>query len=255
MSGTPTVLPDISPSNIPSLSDVESQEVDTLMNKVSGMKPGTTSGNSARKALLKYAEKMDNSDPRYLDVLDAITGQSGNQSTFGRPKKGGGVMPGKGYSIGGKDFRIGEEVEHLLEEKDNMDKVIEKLMKNPKFKKMLPKLLKHIDDEIELGLMSQMMFDEDGNFAEPPVEEPREKIKSTDVKESHAVDVIRNIKKPVVIEEKKEKIKRRPRVIGSEPRTLNTGLMNQAEVPASFKKPEERMWGKYERAKCKSISG
>ena len=80
---------------------------------------------------------------------------------------------------------------------------------------------------------------------EPP-EEPREKIKSTDVKESHAVDVIRNIKKPVVIEEKKEKIKRRPRVIGSEPRTLNTGLMNQAEVPASFKKPEEKMC-KYER--------
>ena len=131
MSGTPTVLPDISPSNIPSLSDVESQEVDTLMNKVSGMKPGTTSGNSARKALLKYAEKMDNSG--YLDVLDAITGQSGNQSTFGRPKKGGGVMPGS-YSIGGKDFRIGEEVEHLLEEKDNMDKVIEKL--EMYFKKM-----------------------------------------------------------------------------------------------------------------------
>ena len=80
-------------------------------------------------------------------------------------------------------------------------------------------------------------------FAEPP----RKTIKSSDVKESHAVDVIRNIKKPVVIEEKKEKIKRRPRVIGSEPRTINTGLMKQAEVPASFKKPEERMWGKYER--------
>ena len=110
MSGTPTVLPDISPSNIPSLSDVESQEVDTLMNKVSGMKPGTTSGNSARKALLKYAEKMDNSDPRYLDVLDAITGQSGNQSTFGRTKR---WCHARKNSIGGKDFRIGEEVEHF----------------------------------------------------------------------------------------------------------------------------------------------
>ena len=61
-------------------------------------------------------------------------------------------------------------------------------------------------------------------------------------------EIIRDIKKPVVIPEaKQEKIKRRPRVIGSEPRTINTGLMKQAEVPASFKKPEERMWGKYER--------
>ena len=64
---------------------------------------------------------------------------------------------------------------------------------------------------------------------------------------SHTLDVIRNVKNPVVIEEKKEKVKRRPRVIGSEPRTINSGLMKQAEVPASFKKPEERMWGKYER--------
>ena len=64
-------------------------------------------------------------------------------------------------------------------------------MKNPKFRDVT---VSHIDDEIELILMSQMPFDEDGNFAEPPVEELREKIKSTDVKESHAVDVIRNIK-------------------------------------------------------------
>ena len=76
---------------------------------------------------------------------------------------------------------------------------------------------------------------------------PQKTMKPSGVNESHTLDVIKNIKKPVVIEEKKEKVKRRPRVIGSEPRTLNTGLMKQAEVPASFKKPEERMWGKYER--------
>ena len=76
---------------------------------------------------------------------------------------------------------------------------------------------------------------------------PRRTNKVSNLNESHTLDVIKNIKKPVVIEEKKEKVKRRPRVIGSEPRTLNTSLMKQAEVPASFKKPEERMWGKYER--------
>ena len=76
---------------------------------------------------------------------------------------------------------------------------------------------------------------------------PRRTNKVSNLNESHTLDVIKNIKKPVVIEEKKEKVKRRPRVIGSEPRTINSGLMKQAEVPASFKKPEERMWGKYER--------
>ena len=76
---------------------------------------------------------------------------------------------------------------------------------------------------------------------------PKRTNKDSSVNESHTLDVVKNIKKPVVIEEKKEKVKRRPRVIGSEPRTLNTSLMKQAEVPASFKKPEERMWGKYER--------
>ena len=62
--------------------------------------------------------------------------------------------------------------------------------------------------------------------------------------------IIRGVKKPVVIKEaKQEKIKRRPRVIGSKSnsKTINSGLMRQAEVPTSFKRPEDRMWGKYEK--------
>ena len=64
--------------------------------------------------------------------------------------------------------------------------------------------------------------------------------------------IIKNIKKPVVLpEEKKEKIKHRPRVAGInyDPRTINSDLMKKAEVPTSFKQPEERLWGKYEKDK------
>ena len=73
---------------------------------------------------------------------------------------------------------------------------------------------------------------------------------NSEVNESRTLSVIKNIKKPVTIKEvKQERIKRRPRVIGSDSnsKTINSGLMKQAEVPASFKKPEDRMWGKYER--------
>ena len=73
---------------------------------------------------------------------------------------------------------------------------------------------------------------------------------NSEVNESRTLSVIKNIKKPVTIKEvKQERIKRRPRVIGSksESKTINSGLMKQAEVPTSFKKPEDRMWGKYEK--------
>jgi hypothetical protein len=60
--------------------------------------------------------------------------------------------------------------------------------------------------------------------------------------------VVRDLKKPVIIpEEKKEKIKHRPRVIGAPPKTINSDLMKKAEVPSSFIRPEEKMWGKYEK--------
>lgn len=58
--------------------------------------------------------------------------------------------------------------------------------------------------------------------------------------------ILREIKKPYQLpEEKKEKIKHRPKVIGSEPRMIGVDLMKKAEVPTSFKKPEERLWTKY----------
>ena len=60
--------------------------------------------------------------------------------------------------------------------------------------------------------------------------------------------IIRNLKKPIVLpEEKKEKIKHRPRVIGASPKTINSDLMKKAEVPTSFKPMEEKLWGKYEK--------
>lgn len=63
--------------------------------------------------------------------------------------------------------------------------------------------------------------------------------------ESHQ-KIFKNLKKPYQLpEEKKEKIKHRPRVIGSEPRMVNSDLMKKAEVPSSFKKAEERVWTKY----------
>jgi hypothetical protein len=60
--------------------------------------------------------------------------------------------------------------------------------------------------------------------------------------------ILRDLKKPVVLPElKKEKIKHRPRVIGAPPKMINSDLMKKAEVPSSYIKPEERMWGKYEK--------
>jgi hypothetical protein len=58
--------------------------------------------------------------------------------------------------------------------------------------------------------------------------------------------IIKDLKKSYQLpEEKKEKIKHRPRVIGSQPRMINSDLMKKAEVPSSFKKAEERVWTKY----------
>ena len=81
----------------------------------------------------------------------------------------------------------------------------------------------------------------------PKLPKRTKKVSSVD---EHTSNVIKNIKKPVTIKEvKQERVKRRPRVIGSDSnsKTINSGLMKQAEVPTSFKKPEDRMWGKYER--------
>ena len=78
----------------------------------------------------------------------------------------------------------------------------------------------------------------------------RKNKKPVTTNESKIARAISNVKKPVTIKEvKQERVKRRPRVIGSDSnsKTINSGLMKQAEVPASFKKPEDRMWGKYER--------
>ena len=59
--------------------------------------------------------------------------------------------------------------------------------------------------------------------------------------------ILRDLKKPVILPEaKQEKIKHRPKVIGSAPRSVGENMMKQAEVPTSFKPMEEKMWGKYE---------
>ena len=56
--------------------------------------------------------------------------------------------------------------------------------------------------------------------------------------------ILREIKKPYVLpEQPKVKFKHKPKVN----RTINPDLMKKSEVPSSFKKPEERMWGKYEK--------
>lgn len=60
--------------------------------------------------------------------------------------------------------------------------------------------------------------------------------------------ILKDIKKPYQLpEEKKEKIKHHPRVIGSQPKTINSNLMRKVEVPASFTRSEDRLWGKYEK--------
>ena len=75
------------------------------------------------------------------------------------------------------------------------------------------------------------------------------------VKESREVlsesrkKILRDIKKPYKLPEiPKQKYNIKPNVIGSN-RVINSDLMKKVEVPSSFKKPEERLWGKYEKKK------
>lgn len=73
--------------------------------------------------------------------------------------------------------------------------------------------------------------------------------------ETKVKKILREVKKPVIIKEvQQEKIKRRPKVIGAPPKTINSDLMKQAEVPTSFKPVEERVWGKYERKQNERMS-
>ena len=67
--------------------------------------------------------------------------------------------------------------------------------------------------------------------------------------------ILKNLKKPYVLpEEPKIKIKHRPKVNGSNSRTINSDLMKKAEVPTSFKPDEDRLWGKYEKNKNARMS-
>lgn len=64
----------------------------------------------------------------------------------------------------------------------------------------------------------------------------------------NAKKIIQEIKKPYQLpEEKREKIKYRPRVIGAPPRSVGADMMKKAEVPSSFKPMEEKAWGKKEK--------
>lgn len=63
--------------------------------------------------------------------------------------------------------------------------------------------------------------------------------------------ILKEIKKPYVLpEQPKVKYKIKPRVN----RTVNSDLMKKAEVPSSFVKPEERLWGKYEKDRNSRMS-
>jgi len=63
--------------------------------------------------------------------------------------------------------------------------------------------------------------------------------------------ILKDIKKPYVLpEQSKVKYKIKPRTN----RTVNSDLMKKAEVPSSFKKAEDRMWGKYERDRNSRMS-
>jgi hypothetical protein len=60
--------------------------------------------------------------------------------------------------------------------------------------------------------------------------------------------ILREVKHHYILpEEKKEKIKYRPKVIGAPPRSVGSDMMKQAECPTSFKPIEEKVWGKNER--------
>ena len=59
--------------------------------------------------------------------------------------------------------------------------------------------------------------------------------------------ILRDIKKPYTVPEIiQEKVKHRPKVIGA--KSVGDGLMKKAEVPTSFKRIEDTMWKKQERA-------
>ena len=67
--------------------------------------------------------------------------------------------------------------------------------------------------------------------------------------------ILKNIKKPYILpEQPKVKFKHKPKVSKSDSRTINSDLMKKAEVPSSFMKPEDRLWGKYEKNKNTRLS-
>ncbi len=64
--------------------------------------------------------------------------------------------------------------------------------------------------------------------------------------------ILRDIKKPYVLPEVKQekyKFKKLDKVRAKYGRTINSDLMKQAEVPSSFRKADDRLWGKYEKEK------
>jgi len=62
--------------------------------------------------------------------------------------------------------------------------------------------------------------------------------------------ILRDIKRPYVLpEQKKVKYHFKLKRYRNANRTINSDLMKQAEVPTSFKRPDERLWGKYEKEK------
>ena len=62
--------------------------------------------------------------------------------------------------------------------------------------------------------------------------------------------ILREIKQPYVLPEAKKekyKFKKADKVRAKLGRTINPDMMKQAECPTSFKQPEDRLWGKYEK--------
>ena len=79
-----------------------------------------------------------------------------------------------------------------------------------------------------------------------PIKESREVLSESRKR------ILRDIKKPYVLPEVKQekyKFKKLDKVRAKHGRTINSDLMKQAEVPSSFKAPDDRLWGKYEKEK------
>ena len=79
-----------------------------------------------------------------------------------------------------------------------------------------------------------------------PIKESREVISESRKR------ILRDIKKPYVLPEVKQekyKFKKLDKVRAKHGRTINSDLMKQAEVPSSFKKADDRLWGKFEQEK------